>query len=86
MSPRPKHEDEEQCSVDARILMMRKGSRRSQKEVLEWQTGASRYGQDIKGMPVESVVLVRSCEVSGDGPSKARYIFSVKELKVAATR
>ena len=51
--------EEAEYSVDARILMMRKGSRRSQKEVLEWQTGASRYGQDIKGMPVESVVLVR---------------------------
>ena len=48
--------------------------------------GSLRYGHEIKGMPVESVVLVQPGEVSGDGPSKARYIFSVKELKVAATR
>ena len=74
-------EDSHEYSIDARILLLSKGQ-----AVLEWVAGGNGYGQDIKGIPVESVVLVRACSASADGPGRAKYAFSIKELKQAASR
>ena len=71
----------DEYSIDARILLLSKGQ-----GVLEWVAGGNGYGQDIKGIPVESVVLVRACSASADGPGRAKYAFSMKELKQAASR
>ena len=78
--------DKAEYTVDARILLLSRGSAgRRGKGVLEWQTGGN-YGAVVKEVPVESVVLVRATEVSASGPGKAKYTFSMKELREAADR
>ena len=72
-------------TVDARILLMSRPGEGS-KGVLVWQAGGLRYGQEIKGIPVDRALLVRACEISGDGSDRAKYAFKLKELKEAAAR
>ena len=57
---------------------------------LVWQTGGNSYGQDIKSIPIEDVVLIRVGSVGGIGAGniggKPKYVFNVKELQEAADR
>ena len=70
-------------AVDVRILVLSRAKRGK----LVWQTGGNSYGQDIKSIPIEDVVLVRVVSVGGiEGGGKPKYAFNVKELQEAADR